>query len=249
MIPSCPSFPYPTRLSARPTPCPTTSVQGSSDDRNTMTKKLTSFAASLTDDKQTGQQPVASSSKFSVKAPPEALEESHTHHQPSKAPRPSHQEPRRMRDLVDSPHKARPTVPTDTTLAGKKEGKPTSLREQTSKPDKGKGGDPLERGWPGMFKDGLRNAQARNAFPHSAHTGQGWSRHSKEDIGPSLPPRPAPPQDRCRPQEKDLGGNETEDQDRAKSAGASSKRDKGKGVDPLEGGWPGMFKGGLRNAQ
>ncbi|KAF8486588.1 hypothetical protein JB92DRAFT_1515161 [Gautieria morchelliformis] len=41
---------------------------------NTMTKKLTSFAASLTDDKQTGQQPVALSSKSAVKAPPEALE-------------------------------------------------------------------------------------------------------------------------------------------------------------------------------
>ncbi|KAF8528649.1 hypothetical protein JB92DRAFT_2826048 [Gautieria morchelliformis] len=236
---------FPTRLSARPTPCPTTSVQGSSDDRNTMTKKLPSFAASLTDDKQTGQQPVASSSKSAVKAPPEALEALLSsksnptrppgsasasrkkpsqkdqgssgdvlHHQPSKAPRPSHQEPRRTRDHVDSPHKARHTVPTDTTLADKKEGKPISLREQTSKPDKGKAGDPLERG------------------------GQECSRMCFGTL-------------RCRPQEKDLGGNETEDPDRAKSAGASSKPDKGKGVDPLERDLerPGMFKDGLRNAQ
>ncbi|KAF8508638.1 hypothetical protein JB92DRAFT_3144952 [Gautieria morchelliformis] len=139
-------------------------------------KVISKFAESLTDDKHTGQHPVASSSKSTVKAPPEALEALFSsksnptrppgsasarhakpfqkdqgtsvevlHHHPSDTPRPSHQEPHRTRDHVDSPH---PTVPADTTLA-----------EQTSKPEKGKGVDPLERGWPGMFKDRLLNAQ------------------------------------------------------------------------------------------
>ncbi|KAF8531555.1 hypothetical protein JB92DRAFT_30162 [Gautieria morchelliformis] len=215
---------YSSQLLARHTPSPTTSFQSSSDDHNTMMKKLASFAASLTEEKHTGQHPVASSSKSAVKAPPEALEALFSsksnptrppgsasarrakpskhkaslvdvlHHHPSKTPRPSHQEPRRTLDHVGSPHKKHPTVPTDTTIASKPEGKPTSLLEQTSKPDKGKGVDPLERGWPRMFKDGLLNSQL------------------------------TPPRHKTKP-------------------------DKGKGVDPLERGWPRMFQDGLLNAQ
>ncbi|KAF8531563.1 hypothetical protein JB92DRAFT_3138856 [Gautieria morchelliformis] len=140
-------------------------------------KVISKFVAeSLTDDKHTGQHPVALSSKSAVKAPPEALEALFSsksnptrppgstlarrakpfqkdqgtsvevlHHHPSDTAWPLPQEPHRTRDHVDSPH---PTVPADTTLT-----------EQTSKPEKGKGVDPLERGWPGMFKDRLLNTQ------------------------------------------------------------------------------------------
>ncbi|KAF8522045.1 hypothetical protein JB92DRAFT_2827701 [Gautieria morchelliformis] len=86
-----------------------------------------------------------------------------SHHHLSKTPRPSHQEPHRTRDHVDLPH---PTVPTDTTLMGKQERKPTLLLEQMSKPNKGKGMDPLERGWPGIFKDGLLHTQLLCTITH-----------------------------------------------------------------------------------
>ncbi|KAF8532733.1 hypothetical protein JB92DRAFT_10551 [Gautieria morchelliformis] len=98
---------------------------------------------------------------------------------------------------------------------------PAKLAGASPKPDEGQTVNPLEREGPGTFKDGLVNAQ------------------------------PTPPRHKTDGdvKKKLLGGDMTEGTDRARSAGASSKPDEGKALDPVEKRGQGKFKDGLVNAQ
>ncbi|KAF8532712.1 hypothetical protein JB92DRAFT_3103479 [Gautieria morchelliformis] len=237
----------PSRLLASPTQSPTPSVPGASDVPNTMTNTQTSLPESLNHDNQTGQQPVASSSKSAEKVSAVSKQASASI---SRTP-PGSASARR-----ENPSK-------------KGQG-PQGIGHSSGHAQYGVS---LWRFTSAHMFDARSHRLAPTNRPYRANRHQerdraGASDMETEETDPAklagASPKPdegqtVNPLEREGPgtfkdglvnaQKKLLGADMTEGTDRARSAGASSQPDEGKGLDPLEREGEGKFKGGLLNAQ